>query len=113
MQHNADCRHVLAAELPHQHAQPPGGMHTAAYEMCWVAHALTLLCTIVPACLQSSRTSTRNRLAAAMGWTSLLQPFRALAGGSSSGRSGRDSSNQAQRRYLQVWRQNKGKHVVL
>ncbi|WIA18888.1 hypothetical protein OEZ85_003561 [Tetradesmus obliquus] len=49
----------------------------------------------------SSRTSTRNRLAAAMGWTSLLQPFRALAGGSSSGRSGRDSSNQAQRRYLQ------------
>ncbi|KAF6256772.1 hypothetical protein COO60DRAFT_1627056 [Scenedesmus sp. NREL 46B-D3] len=50
----------------------------------------------------SSRTSTRNRLAAAMGWTSLLQPFKALAGGSSSGRSGRDSSsNQAQRRYLQ------------
>ncbi|WIA39187.1 hypothetical protein OEZ86_005312 [Tetradesmus obliquus] len=49
----------------------------------------------------SSRTSTRNRLAAAMGWTSLLQPFRALAGGSSSARSGRDSSNQAQRRYLQ------------
>jgi hypothetical protein len=52
--------------------------------------------------LQSSRTSTRNRLAAAMGWTSLLQPFRALAGGSSSGRSGRDSTNQSQRRYLQV-----------
>eukprot|EP00879_Flechtneria_rotunda_P005150 GHRR01005432.1.p1 GENE.GHRR01005432.1~~GHRR01005432.1.p1 ORF type:complete len:1373 (+),score=543.66 GHRR01005432.1:373-4491(+) len=48
------------------------------------------------------RTSTRNRLAAAMGWTALLQPFKALAGGSGGGGS-RDSSSTAreQRRYIQ------------
>ncbi|KAF8064597.1 BIG3 [Scenedesmus sp. PABB004] len=52
--------------------------------------------------LASARTSTRNRLAAAMGWTALLQPFRALAGngGGGAARGGKDNA-QAHRRYLQ------------
>eukprot|EP00775_Hariotina_reticulata_P004220 gene4220-4469_t len=49
-----------------------------------------------------SRASTRNRLAAAMGWTALLQPFRALAGSTSKvGKADNSSNAVAQRRYLQ------------
>lgn len=33
------------------------------------------------AAVQTSRTTNRNRLAAAMGWTTVLQPFKVLAGG--------------------------------
>jgi hypothetical protein len=47
--------------------------------------------------VQTSRTTNRNRLAAAMGWTTVLQPFRALAGGNNKSGAGKDSSAHAHR----------------
>jgi hypothetical protein len=46
--------------------------------------------------VQTSRTTNRNRLAAAMGWTTVLQPFKVLAGGNNN-KSGAGKDAHAQR----------------